>query len=118
MSFHIVQPDLVTDVRADPGAADDLVRQLVATAGGLGEALAVLAGDGPLIAGDWGGPHRLAFDADREQVLAVGHALADALFAAAGHVASVLAEAEGEQRLRERLRAEVGSDGPRSGGPR
>ena len=92
------------DVRVDPDATDELVRQLVATAGALGEAIGVLEGDGPVIADDWGGPHRDAFDVEREQLADSGRALIEQLLATASTVTATLAAAEGEQQLRMRLR--------------
>jgi len=96
-----------SDVRSDAVATDELVRQLVATAGAVGEVLGVLEGDGPVIAEDWGGPHREAFDADRGRLLERGNELVESLLAAAGDAAALLAASEGEQRLRVRLRNQV-----------
>jgi hypothetical protein len=67
----------------------------------------VLEGDGPVIAEDWGGPHRVAFDADRARLVESGHELVAALLASAREAAALLAAAEGEQRLRVRLRHQI-----------
>jgi hypothetical protein len=99
--------ELWADVRADAAATDELVRQLVATAGAVGEVVAVLEVDGPAIVDDWGGPHREAFDADRARLVASGHALAASLLASAREATALLAAAEGEQRLRARLRHQL-----------
>lgn len=96
--------DLWADVRVDPAATDTLVRELVATARALGEVAEVLAGDGLLIAEDWGGPHRDAFDVDRDGLVASIAALAERLLWAAADAAELLASGQGDQRLRVRLR--------------
>ena len=93
-----------TDVRFDPGASEELVRQLVATAGAVSDVLAVLSHDLPLMAEEWLGPHRQAFDDDRARLVRVGEDLAAALLSAAGDASARLVAAEAEQRLRGRLR--------------
>lgn len=114
MSIIVVQsqymPNLWSDVRIDPAASDEVVRQLLATSVAVGEVAAVLAGDGPVIADDWGGPHRLRFDERRERLVAVAGRIADGLLGAATAVTAALAAGEGEQQLRHRLRAELTPD--------
>lgn len=103
-------PRIWDDVRVDEVATDELIRQLVATAGAMGEVVAVLEGDGPVIAEDWGGPHRDAFDADRAQIAESACSLAEQLLVAAAGAGAVLATGEGEQRLRNRLRSQLMAD--------
>lgn len=105
MHSHVVStPSIWTDVRWDPAATDDLVRQLLATADAVGEVIAVLEGDGPVVAEEWGGPHRWAYDDDRRQLTARARDVAEQLVATAAFAAARAEAAAGEQRLRVRLR--------------
>lgn len=92
------------NVRIDADATDDLVRQLVATAAALGEAASLLDGDGEVVAQDWGGPHRDAFDDDRARIAESARAVSENLLATAAAASALLAAGEGEQHLRMRLR--------------
>lgn len=83
-----------------------LVHDLLDTAARVEASLALLA-PGAVAADDWGGPHRLAFDAEREALLRRGSALHAALAASANDASALLAAAEGEQRFRERVRHQV-----------
>lgn len=100
-------PSIWTDVRWDQAATDELVRQLLATADAVGEVVAVLERDGPVLVDDWGGPHRLAYDDDRHRLVAGARELAEGLVATAAAAAARAATAESEQRLRFRLRHEA-----------
>jgi hypothetical protein len=100
-------PSLWEDVRHDPSATHRLIRELLATAGAVGEVVAVLRADGPIIAEDWGGPHRERFDAGRRAMVEAADQTAMALAGAARLAAALLASAEGEQRLRVRMRNQV-----------
>jgi hypothetical protein len=104
MHLHAMTQEVWSDVRFDLELSEELVRQLVATAGAVGDVLGVLSFDLPLMAEDWLGPHRLAFDDDRARLLRVGEDLLASLLAAARDAAALLAAAEAEQRLRSRLR--------------
>jgi hypothetical protein len=95
------------DVRYDPDATDRLVRELVGTAGAIEEVLGILGGDGPVIAEDWAGPHRLTYDEERERLVTAAVAVRELVLAAAQGVVAALAAARGEQALRVRLRAEL-----------
>lgn len=92
------------DVRWDEAAAEELVGQLLATAAAVGEAAAALGRSVPVERGDWGGPHRDAFDTDHRRVVGAAEHLAEALVAAARRAAALAETAAGEQRLRVRLR--------------
>lgn len=95
-----------TDVHWDRAATDDLVRQLLATAGAVGDVIAVLGGDGPVDDQSWSGPHRHVYDGERRDLVAGARRLADALVAAAGRTAALAEVAAGEERLRARLRSQ------------
>lgn len=99
-------PSLWVDVRVSVAHTDALVHDLLATASAVEGALVLLAAEaiGP---GDWAGPHRLAFDAEREALLRRGADLAAALVASAHEAAALLAAGEGEQRFRDRVRHQV-----------
>jgi uncharacterized protein YukE len=99
-----------SDVRSDAETTDDLVGQLLAAAAAVGEALAVLDQDAPAIVEDWTGPHREAFDAELAALRQWGHDLAEVLLAAAAVATTLQAAAEGEQRLRVRLRQQALTD--------
>ena len=103
-------PDLWSNVRADSLATDALVTELVATSGALGEVAAILDADGPIIAEDWAGPHRDAFDGERAELAAAVRALAEDLLVVAASATALLAAAEGEQHLRMRLRSQALAD--------
>ena len=99
MSDHL----LWVDVRVSVAHTEALVHELLATAATVEASLAVLAvrAIGP---DDWGGPHRLVFDDEREVLLRRGTELVEALVASARQAATLLAAGEGEQRFRDRLR--------------
>jgi hypothetical protein len=99
--------DLWANVRVDPVATDALIEQLVATSGALGEVAAILDADGPVIADDWGGPHRDAFDDERTRLVTSARAAAEELVRVASAAAALLSAAEGEQHLRMRLRSQA-----------
>jgi hypothetical protein len=91
------------DVRVSVAHTEALVHELLATAATVEASLAVLAA-GSIGPDDWGGPHRRAFDDEREVLLRRGTELVDALVASARQAAMLLAAGEGEQRFRDRLR--------------
>jgi hypothetical protein len=97
---------LWVDVRLSVAHTEALVHELLRTSAAVEASLALLAAEaiGP---GDWGGPHRLAFDLEREVLVRRGTDLASALLASAGEAAALLAAGEGEQRFRERVRHQV-----------
>jgi hypothetical protein len=99
-------PSLWVDVRVSVAHTEALVHELLATAATVEGSLALLA-QGAIGPGDWAGPHRLAFDAEREVLLRRGADLAGALVASAHEAAALLAAGEGEQRFRERVRHQV-----------
>lgn len=104
MQSHVMS-SIWTDVRWDQGATDELVRQLLATAGALGDVVGILRGGaGPVAPGDWGGPHRDAFDVDRLRIAGTAERLAEQLLHTAASAGATAAAADGEQRLRVRLR--------------
>lgn len=96
-------PSLWIDVRASAGRTEVLVGELLASAAAVEAALLLLVDDA-VAPDDWGGPHRLAFDTERRQLHERGRHLVAALRATAQDAASLQAAAEGEQRLRERVR--------------
>lgn len=96
-------PSLWTDVRISAACTHTLVQELLAASAAV-EAGLVLLADGAVDPGDWGGPHRLAFDRERLQLLQQGRSLAAALLATAEGAAALQAAGEGEQRLRQRVR--------------
>jgi hypothetical protein len=86
------------------------VGQLVAAAAAVGESLAVLEQDAPSIVEDWTGPTRDAFDAHLAELRRWGRSLAEALLAGAAAASALQAAADGEQRLRIRLRQQAAAD--------
>lgn len=90
-------------VQFDDAAADEAVRELVLTANALHSMAALLAADAPVVAEDWRGRHRTAFDAESARHAASMTVLADSLTTTATairvkqHQAGVdrLAEADG-----------------------
>jgi hypothetical protein len=95
------------DVRTDPVATEELVRQLVASASAVADALAVLDRDVPSITEDWTGPHRQVFDDELAHLRRRGAELVARLLAGASAAAALQAAADGEQRLRTRLRQQA-----------
>lgn len=89
----------------DRDTAHDAVHGLSYAAIGLGEALALLEADIPVVVEDWTGTARLVFDDHMPGILAAGHQLAAVLLAAGSSVMAAYESAYQESRLRSELRA-------------
>ncbi len=92
-------------VATDRRSATDAMHELGFTAIAIGEALALLEADIPLVVEDWEGGARLAFDEQMPGVLGAGHQLVAALTTAATAVTTALESAHHERQLRHDLRA-------------
>ncbi len=86
-------------IRFDHDAADDLVRQLQATAQAVFEAAAVTGQELPATTQDWQGPHRDTFDEWAGAGLLEAQLLGESLVAAAARVRALAIEAEAAQLL-------------------
>ena len=91
-------------VDTDYRSATDAMHELTFTAMALGEALALLEADIPLVVEDWSGAARLAFDEQMPGVLEAGHQLVAVLMTAATGVNTALESGDHERRLRAELR--------------
>jgi hypothetical protein len=100
-------PSIWTDVQTDPAITDELVRQLAAAAAAIGEALAVLEHDRPWVTEDWTGLHRQLFDDELGRLRRRGQRLVEELLQGVSVASTLQAAAEGEQRLRVRLRQQA-----------
>ncbi len=89
----------LVSIRFDHGAADDLVRQLQATAQAMFEAAAVTGQELPATTEDWQGPHRDTFDEWAGAGLLEARLLGESLLVAAAHVRARALEAEAAQAL-------------------
>jgi hypothetical protein len=96
------------DVVFDRDAADDAVEELALAVTSLGDALALVEADVPVVVEDWDGRARVVFDEEMSAVLATGHQLVALLLAAATAVVAATEGASDEQQRRERLRREAG----------
>lgn len=93
------------EVVHDYDTADDVVHGLAYAAIGLGEALALLEADIPVVVEDWEGDARLVFDEQMPGILTAGHQLVAVLLAAGSSVMAAYESAYQESRLREQLRS-------------
>jgi uncharacterized protein YukE len=116
------RPWFFEDVVFDGDAADDAVEELALAATSLGDALALVETDVPVVVEDWEGQARAVFDEEMSAVLAAGHQLLALLLAAGSAVVAASEGARDEQRRREWLRAEAeaaaGVDASGAGDPR
>lgn len=93
------------EVVHDHDTADDLVHSLSYAAIGLGEALALLEADIPVVVEDWEGDARLVFDEQMPGILTAGHQLVAVMLAAGSSVMAAYESAFHESQLREQLRS-------------
>lgn len=99
------RPWYFSEVIYDHDTADDLVHDLTYAAIGLGEALALLEADIPVVVEDWEGDARLVFDEQMPGILTAGHQLVAVLLAAGSSVMAAFESAYQESQLREQLRS-------------
>jgi hypothetical protein len=99
------RPWYFSEVVHDDDTADDVVHGLAYAAIGLGEALALLEADIPVVVEDWEGDARLVFDEQMPRILTAGHQLVAVLLAAGSSVMAAYESAHQESRLREQLRS-------------
>ena len=100
-------------VVSDGETADTALHQLAYCAVSLGEALALLEADVPVVVDGWDGLARQAFDQQMPGILAAGHQLISVLLAAGAAVTAAYESSVHEADLRARLRADhqLGSAG-------
>jgi ATPase subunit of ABC transporter with duplicated ATPase domains len=105
----LAMPSVGDDVRFDHGAADELRRQLAATALAVAEAMAAVDAEAVLATADWVGAHSLDFDAERAGWSALAAELMASVELAVAAVTAAAAAAAVDQAtrvaLRERLAA-------------
>jgi hypothetical protein len=101
------RPWFFEDVVFDRDAADDAVEELALAATSLGDALALVEADVPVVVEDWEGQARAVFDEEMSAVLAAGHQLLALLLAAGSAVVAASEGAWDEQRRRDWLRADL-----------
>lgn len=98
------RPWFFEDVVYDAQAADDAMHELALAATSLGDALALVEADGPVVVEDWRGESRHVFDEEIVGLLTAGHQLVALLTAAGAAVVAASESAYDEQRRRLSLR--------------
>lgn len=98
------EPWYFSPVTCDDDTSDQAVHGLSYAAIGLGEALALLEADIPVVVDDWHGTARMVFDDEMPGILEAGHQLVAVLLAAAVSVGAAYESAQAERTLRSSLR--------------
>jgi hypothetical protein len=98
------RPWYFEDVVYDLDSADDAMHELALAATSVGEALALVEADVPVVVEDWEGEARLVFDTEMSGILEVGHQLVAMLVAAGSAVVAASESASAEAGLRVSLR--------------
>jgi uncharacterized protein YukE len=100
------RPWFYETVVSDHETADTALHQLTYCAISLGEALALLEADIPVVVDGWDGLARQAFDQQMPGILSAGHQLVSVLLAAGAAVTAAYESSVHEADLRARLRAD------------
>jgi hypothetical protein len=100
----VAHPWYFETVEASYETADEGADQLGYMAVSLGDALALLEADIPVVIEDWHGRARLAFDEQMQGILEAGHQLRAVLLAGGESVSAAYESAQCERHLRASLR--------------